>query len=178
MSSLKKYELLYQQQQQDVCGEPFSEFAQFAKGYTNRPTQVLDLGFGQGRDAFVFAQEGMQVTGVDISATGIKQMLDACEQLGLSVQGVVCNILDYSPDVLFDIIVLDRTLHMLSSLNDRLLMLQRCASWLKDDGHILIADEPANISAFKAWFQEDNDDWLEQQGMKKGFCFLQKCPSS
>ena len=165
-----KYELLYQNQI-DVCGSPISEFISFAEDFPTRPATVLDLGCGQGRDSYLFASKGMDVTGVDISPTGIKQMVEYAKKNGYTVNGVVCDILEYSTDSHFNIILLDRTLHMLSSLAERLTILEKCANWLASNGHILIADEPSNIIVFKEWFQNHKCSWVIQKNMKPGYCF-------
>ncbi len=173
MAHENKYELLYRDQD-DVCGDPFPEFAAFAESHSNPSASVLDLGCGQGRDAFVFARRGMSVTGVDISATGIEQMLEFADAKALQITGIVSNIRNYHTDARFDIIILDRTLHMLSNPNDRIDVVARCADWLAGSGHILIADEPSNIAAFADWFSSDSRNWQTTRNMKPGFCFVQK----
>lgn len=172
MSLKGKYESLYKEQL-DVCGAPFAEFVVFAEQYQNPSATVLDLGSGQGRDACLFARHGMQVTGVDISPTGVKQMLNEGKKEGLAIEGVVSDILDFSTDAQFDIILLDRTLHMLSTSQERLAILDSCSRWLKNEGHILIADESANILEFIKWFEQDKRDWEQAGNMKRGFCFMQ-----
>ncbi len=176
MSLENKYELLYREQD-GVCGEPFSEFVDFAESHSKPTASVLDLGCGQGRDVFVFARAGMSVTGVDISRTGIEQMLAFAGGNDLEVCGVISDLRDFETNARFDIIILDRTLHMLSNPNERIGIVERCADWLVDDGHILIADEPSNIAAFAAWFDSDSREWQSTPNMKRGFCFAQKMVS-
>lgn len=165
-----KYELLYRKQD-DVCGDPFAEFMAFAESYPNSSASVLDLGCGQGRDAIVFARQGLTVTGVDISPTGIEQMIAFGRSNNLRITGVVADIRDYDTDLRFDIIILDRTLHMLTNSSDRLDVIARCADWLALGGHMLIADERSNIPAFADWFVRDSRDWQLTPKMKPGFCF-------
>ena len=172
MSLESKYERLYREQD-DVCGEPFPEFVAFVEARPSRSSQVLDLGCGQGRDALVFARSGMAVTGVDVSATGINQMLAIAKTNDLPITGIVADVREYSSDRRFDIIILDRTLHMLSNPLDRLDVIARCAGWLTDSGHILIADEPSNVRVFVDWFSADSRRWHLTPKMKPGFCFAQ-----
>lgn len=172
MSTETKYELLYREQN-DVCGAPFPEFVAFAESYPAPTATVLDLGCGQGRDAKVFAGHGMTVTGVDNSPTGINQMIVFAKANELQIKGVVSDIRDFNTDSRFDIVILDRTLHMLSNANDRLTVVGRCAGWLADGGHMLIADERSNIPAFVDWFSADSRDWKIMPRMKSGFCFAQ-----
>jgi len=173
MSLETRYELLYREGD-DVCGDAFPEFIAFAESHSNPSASVLDLGCGQGRDAFVFARRGMSVTGVDISPTGIKQMLAFADANALQITGIATDIRNYNTDARFEIIILDRTLHMLSNPNDRVDILGRCAEWLANSGHILIADEPSNIRTFADWFASDIRNWQTTPNMKPGFCFVQK----
>lgn len=78
------YEKLYQESP-NVCGPPFPEFEAFFERYNKTQAKVLDLGCGQGRDALFIARMGHQVVGVDISKTGIAQMLEEAKQEGLEV---------------------------------------------------------------------------------------------
>jgi len=60
---------------------------------------------------------------------------------------------------------------MLSNPLDRLDVVARCAGWLSDFGHVLIADESSNIHAFADWFTADSRNWHVTPKMKPGFCF-------
>lgn len=173
MASETKYELLYRSQN-EVCGDPFPEFVAFAASYPNSSASVLDLGCGQGRDALVFAHRGMSVTGVDISPTGIEQMVAIADANTLPITGVVSDIRDYDPATQFDIIILDRSLHMLTDPKHRTDVLERCTGWLAGSGHILIADQPSNIPAFADWFASDSGNWHSVPNLKRGFWFVQK----
>ncbi len=68
------YEKEYQKNV-DACGLPFAEFVAFFDTIKGK-LKVLDLGCGQGRDALMIARKGHEVLGVDVSPTGIKQMLE------------------------------------------------------------------------------------------------------
>ena len=112
--SKNKYEKLYQEGR-DVCGEPFPEFVTFFKDYDQKAARILDLGCGQGRDALLMARQRHQVVGVDLSPTGIAQMVADGEAEGLNVEGVVADIVRYEPEGMFDLILFDRVLHMLAN---------------------------------------------------------------
>lgn len=172
MAHETKCELLYREQD-GVCGEPFAEFVVFAESYPNSSASVLDLGCGQGRDAIVFARQGMSVSGVDIAPSGIEQMIAFGKANNLRITGVVADIRKFETNSRFDIIILDRTLHMMANPSDRLDVLARCADWVALDGHVLIADERSNIPAFADWFASDLRNWQLTPRMKPGFCFAQ-----
>jgi len=125
-----------------ACGDPFTEFAAFCREAT--PGSVLDLGCGQGRDALMFARAGHRVVGVDVSSVGIDQMLAKARSEDLDVQGVVHDIRGYRPDASFDIVVLDRVLHMLDT-DDRRRMLGSAMEAVTSGGHLLVAEGPQGM---------------------------------
>lgn len=125
-----------------ACGDPFTEFAAFCRQLP--PGTVLDLGCGQGRDALMFARAGHRVVGVDVSSVGITQMLASARSEGLDVEGVVLDILRYRPESTFDVVVLDRVLHMLGPA-DRPTMVTSAMDWVAPGGHLLVAEGPKGM---------------------------------
>ncbi len=105
---MAKYDKYYEEEH--YFGEPYPDLTKFFSEHESRG-KVLDLGCGQGRDALAIARLGYEVTGVDISAVSIKQMLSAAKKGGLSVVGVVADIYEYPIDSSFDFILLDSMLH-------------------------------------------------------------------
>lgn len=111
-----------------ACGAPFAEFQAFCR--QAHVGSVLDLGCGQGRDGLMFARAGHRVVGVDVSSVGIGQMREVAEAESLDVEGVVADICTYEPDQRFDIVILDRVLHMLAA-EARIPMLETATSALR-----------------------------------------------
>jgi tellurite methyltransferase len=72
---------------------------------------VLDLGVGEGRNAIFLAKNGFDVTGIDVSETGIKRFLELSE--GLKVKGIVEDIKKFEFIQGYDIILSIATLHFL-----------------------------------------------------------------
>ena len=141
------YEKQYQENC-DVCGEPFSEFIEFFKHYNKSEAKVLDLGCGQGRDTLFIARQGHYVLGVDVSQTGISQMLEEAHQNNLKVEGIVANIADYELTSHYDVILLDRVLHMLKDDAERTAVLQKSSEAITTGGFILIADTPKASTSY------------------------------
>ena len=56
--------------------------------------RVLDLGCGEGRNAFYLASRGCRVTAVDRSRSGIAKLRALSERTGIPVEGVVGIALD------------------------------------------------------------------------------------
>jgi SAM-dependent methyltransferase len=48
--------------------------------------RVLELGFGQGRDTFLFAREGLEVIALDYSATAVEEVRARAGELGLAAR--------------------------------------------------------------------------------------------
>lgn len=130
-----------------ACGAPFAEFESFCGDV--RAGSVLDLGCGQGRDALMFARAGHRVVGVDVSSVGIEQMRAVAKAEGLAVEGVVADICTYEPDQRFDVVILDRVLHMLAA-EDRIPMLEAAMGAVAPGGHLLVAEGPKGMAPVRA----------------------------
>ena len=163
------YEKYYQDNPHGL-GDPTQEFVTFFNTYNAPSSKVLDVGCGQGRDALFIARLGHDVTAVDLSPTGIRDLISDANSEGLSITGVVADICDYTWQGEFDVIVIDRTLHMLAAA-DRISVLRKIISTTKSGTHILIADERSNIPAFKSVFEESPWAWSTTLA-QKGFLFM------
>ncbi|WP_299667858.1 GNAT family N-acetyltransferase [uncultured Ruegeria sp.] len=142
----------------NALGEPTQVFVGFFKQYSGKPLRVLDIGCGQGRDALFITRLGHSVVGVDISPNGIRDLLEAARHENLSVEGIVEDIRTFVPEDKFDVLLIDRTLHMLLG-KDRLEVLNRLISSVSDEGWVLFSDEPSNMQGFKDLFTSSNDAW-------------------
>lgn len=72
---------------------PNAFLAEVVRG--RRPGKALDLGMGQGRNALFLAQNGWDVTGVDISDVGLGQAREQARKLGLKLNTVLQNADDF-----------------------------------------------------------------------------------
>ena len=61
-----------------------STFQEQVQGTPDLPQTVIDIGCGQGRDAFAFATAGRTVMGIDRSHIGIRHAAAKAEQVGLA----------------------------------------------------------------------------------------------
>ena len=80
---------------------------------------MLDLGCGQGRDALLFARHGCAVVGVDVSQVGVDQLNQMAADEGLDLRAAVGDARSYVPSAAYDVVVLDRVLHMMGSDDER-----------------------------------------------------------
>lgn len=151
-------------------GEPTREFVEYFNGRHSTALEILDVGCGQGRDALFIARQGHHVTAVDISPTGIGDLIAEATSERLNVTGIVADIRHYDWQGAFDVIVVDRTLHMLRPA-ERIDTLRRLLNVSTTGTHVLIADERANLPAFQAVFDDSPWHW-EPILARRGFLFL------
>jgi len=168
---LDKYETIYRAERH-ALGEPSPELVKFFEKLPQSPINVLDLGCGQGRDALFIAHMGHRVVAVDSSATGISQLNTDAKAEVLPIRAMVGNLNDYRAEGFFDVVVIDRTLHMLPE-RERLLVLQRTLGVVSPNGHVLIADEKENLPVMIKVFDKDENVWAEIFA-QKGFVFMQR----
>ena len=164
------YEKIYREERH-VLGEPTKEFVVFFEQLPS-PMRILDVGCGQGRDALFIARLGHQIVGVDLSSSGITQLREDAEREELDIEGIVANIVEYEPDGLFNVVLFDRTLHMLPT-NDQISVLDRYRKHVDENGYVLINDERKNLPAMENLFMEGDGTWLIKK-KNRGFLFLQK----
>jgi tellurite methyltransferase len=67
--------------------------------------RVLDLGCGEGRNAFFLAGRGCRVTAVDRSASGIDKLRALSERTGVPLTAVVADIVEFPIDGTWDLIM-------------------------------------------------------------------------
>lgn len=165
------YDALYRKTP-DALGAPARVFVDFFDAYERAGARVLDIGCGQGRDALFIARLGHRVTGVDLSPNGIACLRKAAHDEALDIAGHVADIRSFEPDDTFDVILIDRTLHMLAPA-DRLDVLARLLNHTNDRAWVLIADEPRNIAAFQTVFPQSGLRW-ETRKRERGYLFMQR----
>ena len=69
-----------------------------------RKPRLLDLGCGEGQNAVYLAQNGFDVTGIDLSETGLAKAERLAAEAGVEVAFACADLIDYTIDRPFDII--------------------------------------------------------------------------
>ena len=156
----------------DALGAPTPVFVEFFKRVEKERARVLDVGCGQGRDAVFIARLGHDVVGVDLSPHGIRDLRAAAQKEGLAVEGIVADVVDYLPEGKFDIILIDRTLHMLPE-GKRLGVLERLLDHVCAGGWVLIADESRNMDGFRRIISGHKGGWSVEY-TKPGYLFVRR----
>ena len=115
---------------------------------------------------------GHSVVVIDLSPNGIRDMVDAANKENLCIERVVANIVSFVPKGEFDVVLIDRTLHMLPK-KERLDVLERLIGTVPKGGWVLLADERANMQGFKDVFAASVEAW-ETELDAGGTIFLQR----
>lgn len=92
-------------------GEPSIELRDVA-AVLPEGAKVLDLGCGEGRNAFFLAECGFDVTAVDVSEAGIRKLRVLAERRGLTVRTEVRDMRSYPLPDSFDLVVSHGCLHL------------------------------------------------------------------
>lgn len=165
------YEEYYRENRHGL-GEPTSEFVVFFKKCEQEKSEVLDIGCGQGRDALFIARLGHSVTAIDLSPSGISDLQKDAVAEGLTILAEVADIRAYTSRKRFDVIVIDRTLHMLAS-DERSAVLGNLLELSKSGTYVLIADERSNLPAFRETLSASHWNWTTMLD-RRGFLFVQR----
>lgn len=165
------YDKLYGETR-DALGQPTSIFVDFFDQFNQKYARVLDVGCGQGRDAVFIAKLGHSVVGVDISPNGIRDLKTLATKDNLAIEGIVADISSYTPIGEFDVILVDRTLHMLPKIK-QIKVLEVLLNHVSENGWLLIADEASNIEDFEVVISNHAIDWKTQLS-KRGNLFLRR----
>ena len=165
------YDKLYRETP-DALGKPTRVFVDFFNRFGVKNARVLDVGCGQGRDALFIARMGHRVVGVDLFPNGIRDLLNAAARENLNLKGVVSDIKTFVPNEGYDVVLIDRTLHMLPE-KTRLEVLDRLVGSVQSGGWLLIADERSNMAGFKDVIAANSDVW-ETELDTRGCLFLRR----
>ncbi len=103
----------------------------------NKGSKILDLGCGEGRNTIFLAQEGFDLTAIDISKVAVDQMNHKLKQLGFNVEGSVCSIQDYDFNSKYDAIISTTVIHLLSK-EDQIKCIENMQINTKHNGFNLI----------------------------------------
>jgi len=159
------YDALYGAEK-DALGPPTKIVTDFFRNLGASPQRILDVGCGQGRDALAIARMGHSVVGVDISENGIADMMIVALRETLDLCGEVADITTYTAEGYFDVVLFDRTLHMLPE-EIRLHTLTCLLGNVADKGRVLILDETSNLPAFQNVFDSFEKPWIIEE-IKRG----------
>jgi len=91
----------------DLC----DKVLQIIKPSSDYHPKLLDLGCGEGRNAIYFAEHGFQVFGLDVSLPGLEKTKKHAEEIGVHVETIHADIVEYELTDTYDVLFSTRTLH-------------------------------------------------------------------
>ncbi|MCB0107311.1 MAG: class I SAM-dependent methyltransferase [Caldilineaceae bacterium] len=147
--------------EENLFGEPYPEFVDFITHWPYRG-RALDLGCGQGRDALLLAAAGFQVTAIDISKVGVRQMLSEAKERHLSINGIVADIYTVDLEHTYDLILFNSIFHFETPDRDKELGLLKAATLhLNPQGVICIFVHQAQQkeTLIKDFFKTNYPEW-------------------
>ena len=124
----------------------------------------------------MIAEKGYDVVGVDISPSGISQMIEQAKSRNLKLTGEVADLLQYTPRRRFDISLLDRVVHMFAAESDQLIVLRKAAESTSDSGVVVLVDTPNNMPTIDRFF-EDRPGWVTTTSTKGFRVFSARGPA-
>jgi ubiquinone/menaquinone biosynthesis C-methylase UbiE len=132
----------------------------------NRPI-VLDLACGAGRHAIYMAEQGLEVNGADISATGLKMTKERLRKRGLEA-ALVKSAMNYLPylDSCFDAVICTRAIYhqKLAAIQKTLLETRRV---LRKNGTVLIDFLSRRTYSFGKGDKIEENTFVETEGHEK-----------
>ena len=143
----------YYSAQDHALGPAFKEVIAFFQNL--ELGQVLDVGVGQGRDAIPLRY----IDGIDQSSIGIEQLKNAAVSQHLNIDAKVADLCTYSPTERLDIILFDRTRHMITNTIERENAFSRYLHFIQPQGHIVLIDERKNMAGFHTCMDEHVNTW-------------------
>lgn len=142
------YEALYRDTP-DALGPPTARVLALIEEHIPIDAHILDVGCGQGRDAVPLARRGYRVTGIDIASSGIVAINEIAAKERLPIRAEVADLADWQTAEKYDLILCDRTLHMLPK-QVRHAVFSRLIEATAKAGYLLVIDEKPNIEGLCA----------------------------
>lgn len=100
--------------------------------------KVLDIGCGQGRNGLYLASLGYQVIGVDVSKHAIIQLNQNAKILGYDIEGIECDVDEFSFTEEYDIIILSNILQFLLKRVEQIRILHKVMEYTATNGVVFI----------------------------------------
>ena len=136
--SPQAWEEYYQKNKNNLCKEADSlliaEMSLLGKKLPPHFSSILDLGCGFGANSLFLAEQGWQVTAIDISKTAIERLQEQAKQNNLLLTAQQADAVRFSSKEKFDLVLIC-DLHLASKQRKK--MLQNVVQLLKKKGMLL-----------------------------------------
>jgi len=79
-------------------------------------------------------------------------MLENTKRDDLRINGMVADVLNFVPSQNYDVVIMDRILHMFNDDSERTNVLRKVSTALNANGYVLIADIPKHKALIRDYF--------------------------
>ena len=100
-------------------------------------------------------------------------MVEEARTEELAVQGIVADIVLWQSEETFDIVILDRVLHLLADEEERRQVLDRSSKLTRPGGYVLVADTPQQQGLLQAFFTARSAEWTVTR-QRRGLVFAHR----
>ena len=165
--SPQAWEEHYQKNKNNFCKEAdpllIAEMSLLGKKFSPHFSSILDFGCGFGANSLFLAEQGWQVTAIDLSKTAIERLQEQAKQNNLPLTAQQADAVRFSSKEKFDLVLIC-DLHLASKQRKK--MLQNSLKFLNKKGVLLYFSliEPTNL------------EWKKNEG--KIFCQVKTSPQS
>lgn len=116
-----------------------------------KPSKILDLGCGEGRDSINLLKKGYNVLGIDVSQKGIEKCNELCKSQNIKGEFKQFDVVKNAEfDQKFDFIYSIAVIHMLVKNSDRCAFFQFINSNLKEEGIALVVSMGDGTQTYKS----------------------------
>ncbi|MEN8008008.1 MAG: methyltransferase domain-containing protein [Candidatus Krumholzibacteriota bacterium] len=149
----ENYDSTYEEDEA-VFGEKESHLLEKCAEIIPEGARVLDLGVGQGRNAFPLARLGYQVTGIDTSQVSVDTVNRLAKEEKLPVEAILQDFMNFEPDRSFDVVLCFGLMQMLD-LQGCASLIERLHHWTRPGGVLFLTawhiDDPSFDTCCKDW---------------------------
>lgn len=150
------------------------EFLPIALQWREKFHSIIDIGAGKGRHAFFFAQNGFQVSAVDLSDSSIELVTQTAREMDVAVDARVCDMtqLPYE-DASFDCVICFHTIYHTdyAGMKKAISEIERV---LKKDGEAYITFNSKDTLKYRKEKTIDGFTLVPAEGMEAGIphCYV------
>ena len=148
--SPQAWEEHYQKNKNNFCKEAdpllIAEMSLLGKKFSPHFSSILDFGCGFGANSLFLAEQGWQVTAIDLSKTAIERLQEQAKQNNLPLTAQQADAVRFSSKEKFDLVLIC-DLHLASKQRKK--MLQNSLKFLNKKGVLLYFSliEPTNLDS-------------------------------
>lgn len=136
----------YAKDYQDFLKNPLVEYQrsmihELLRSFLNRNKKILDVGCGPGSDFDYYKSLSLEIDAIDISREMIQAARRQAQRLGLRARIACSSLMDFVPDTLYDVIILN--FGVINAMDNIKASLEKIRAILKPTGYVIIVSRPS-----------------------------------